>query len=372
MYVIPILMVLCQAYFTCSKSDDRALGFGANSTGGRDGTVLLVTNLNDSGIGSFRWACEARGARKVVFKVSGIISLKKSVVIKHPQITIEGSSSPGDGILINGAGLKIKASEVIVRGIRIRPGMRAGSGTDAITIVPDGADIRNILIDHCSFSWASDENVGINALHWKIRNVTIQNCIIAEGLLDHSMGLLINRTMGGGGVDSLTIIQNLFAHNSERNPMIGAGGKAEVVNNLIYNWQYKASDYYQNSKANIVGNYWKPGVDTKGIHRAIELIDEPTVFLSGNIGPNRDNITIPEAALVNGTGSINDTTVIPESGISYLTASEAYDYVLRNAGAFPRDSTDVRIVESVKKGTGRLLRNESEVEGFTNFNVDHR
>lgn len=373
MYIIPVLLLAyCQLFLADFASDSQPLGYGANSAGGSDGTVLYVTNLDDAGRGSFRWACESEGARKVVFKVSGIIPLKKSVVIRHPQITIDGTSAPGEGILINGAGLKVKASEVIIRGLRIRPGKRAGKGTDAITIVPDATDIYNVLIDHCSFSWATDENVGINARNRKIRNVTIQNCIIAEGLLDHSMGLLFNTKMEGGGVDSLTIIQNLFAHNSERNPMVGAGGSAEVINNLIYNWQYKASDYYKNSKANIVCNYWKPGLDTKGMHRAIELLDEPSVFLRGNIGPNRDNITLPEANLVNGTGSIESTAVIPESGTSFLTATEAYDYVLNNAGAFPRDSTDRRIIESVKKGTGKLLKNESEVEGFKNFHIDDR
>src|SRR3954464_10083935 len=77
-----------------------AEGFGANTPGGRGGKVLFVTNLDDSGPGSLRAACEADGPRTVIFRVSGTIALKKPIIITRPFLTIAGQSAPGDGICL--------------------------------------------------------------------------------------------------------------------------------------------------------------------------------------------------------------------------------------------------------------------------------
>lgn len=345
-----------------------AEGFGRYTQGGRAGKLIFVTNLNDSGLGSFRFACEASGKRIVLFKVGGLITLKRDIDIDHPNITIAGQTAPGRGILITGAGIKLRASEIIIRGIAVRPGSDARQDTDALSIISTKDLVHNVILDHCSFSWANDENISLNAMDEKIRNVTIQNCIISEGLLDHSMGLLVNKSLNGGGVDSLSILRNLFVHNGTRNPMVGSGGGVEVINNVVFNWQYKASGYYSDSKANVIGNYFIAGEDTKGAHRAIEVVGKPCIYLEGNIGPTRLSFDLNEINLVNGDHNyISSVMVMPESGVEYITAYEAYEYVLKNSGTLREDEIDTRIVLNVRQRSGRLINNEAEVGGITSF-----
>ena len=99
-----------------------AEGFGAYSKGGRGGTVWFVTNLEDQGPGSLRWAVEQEGPRTVIFLVSGNIELEKQLEIEHPYITIAGQTAPGDGICIKGGTLLIRTHDVTVRYIRVRLG----------------------------------------------------------------------------------------------------------------------------------------------------------------------------------------------------------------------------------------------------------
>ena len=128
----------------------EALGFGANVTGGRGGTVYHVTNLNDDGVGSFRDAV-SQGNRIVVFDVGGIINIKTAVSIKS-NITIAGQTAPGEGIAIHGGKLSTgKQSNIIIRYLRIRPGENTASTKD------DGLnlyDAKNVIVDHCSVELA--------------------------------------------------------------------------------------------------------------------------------------------------------------------------------------------------------------------------
>jgi pectate lyase len=222
-----------------------AEGYGANATGGRGGAVVHVTNLNDSGDGSLRWALSQFGARTIVFDISGSIQLKSEIVVTNGDLTIAGQTAPGDGITIEGARLRLKASNIIVRGMHFRPGDGAGSDPadrDAMMVGTTDFAMNNIVLDHNSFTWATDENLTVSG---NVHNVTISNNIIAEGLFHsinpkgaHSMGLLI--TNGGGTQADLdtniTIAKNLFSANNERNPEVRAGQNIEIVNNYAYNY----------------------------------------------------------------------------------------------------------------------------------------
>ncbi len=279
-----------------------AEGFGAKAMGGRGGTVHLVTNLQDRGPGSLRACAEASGPRTCIFRTGGTIEFDFPISITNPYITIAGQTAPGDGITLRNrnntqAPIEILTHEVIIRYLRSRPGP-SPQGHDngrGATIAHSSASIKphNIIIDHCSFSWSTDELVII----WSdAHDVTFQWNVISEGLMcsthnkvlnepnrcdgsfdpihGHSFGALV-----GGGVDvngdgkrdkgsgpkNITFHHNLFAHNGARNPNIKASGIAEVVNNVMYNPTWSASqtsDQNNTSTINYVGNYFKPGPST--------------------------------------------------------------------------------------------------------------
>src|SRR5687768_1968393 len=201
-----------------------AEGGGKFSFGGRGGKVMVVTNLNDEGEGSFRWACEQGGARIIVFNVSGIIRLKSPVIIRAPYITIAGQSAPGDGICIAGESVWINTHDVIIRYMRFRRGItNVGRRDDAI----GGNPVGNIMIDHVSASWGGDENMSMyrhmyNDSTGKTEeklgtvNITIQHSIFSESLdtWNHAFG----STLGG---ENCAFVRNLWANNTGRNPSIG-------------------------------------------------------------------------------------------------------------------------------------------------------
>ncbi|KAG6867029.1 hypothetical protein C0991_003946 [Blastosporella zonata] len=219
-----------------------AEGFGAQSTGGRGGSVYIVTNLNDSGAGSFRDAV-SQSNRIVVFAVGGLITITDRIVVSS-HVTIAGQTAPGQGITVYGNGISYSAaSNTITRFIRFRMGTTGDSGKDGITI----ANGENMIFDHVSVSWGRDETFSING---DVSNVTISDSIIAQGLETHSCGGLI-QTDGG-----VSIIRSLYIDNKTRNPKVK--GVNEFVNNVVYNWGsgggYIAGDSAGDSYANILNN----------------------------------------------------------------------------------------------------------------------
>lgn len=151
-----------------------AEGHGSKTRGGRGGTVIAVTNLNDSGPGSLRAAVEAEGPRIVVFRVSGTIDLKSRLTISNPYITIAGQTAPGDGIAIKSYPLSIDGDEVILRYIRLRLGDETDDDDDALS----SRYHENIIVDHVSASWSVDETVSI----YHCEHVTVQWSLISESL----------------------------------------------------------------------------------------------------------------------------------------------------------------------------------------------
>ena len=227
-----LALVVSACSFAGTTGDDEpsplafpgAEGFGQFTVGGRGGRVVKVTNLNDDGPGSLRQALREEGPRTVVFDVSGTISLEREIIVKNGFLTIAGQSAPGDGITLKNHGLVIKADEAIIRYIRSRPGSEAGVETDAISV---GAG-NNIIIDHCSASWATDETLTVSpsdgSILRAIDNVTVQWSMITESLNDsgqwkgvHGYGSLVR---GSGGARS-SFHPNLWAHPMARMPRAG-------------------------------------------------------------------------------------------------------------------------------------------------------
>ncbi|MGZ8158476.1 MAG: pectate lyase family protein [Methylobacter sp.] len=362
-----------------------AEGFGAYSRGGLNGQVIEVTNLHDSGPGSLRAALEAKGPRIVVFRVGGTIELLSRIKIETPFITIDGQTAPRPGITIKNhpsnlrSPIEIKTHDVIMRYIRSRPGPSAqpSDTVDALTISAG----YNIIIDHCSFSWATDEIINT----WNdVHDITIQWSIIAEGLNNsthpkgrHSKGMLI----GSAGSERISIHHNLFANNYDRNIDINATGVVDVVNNVFYNavrWT-EIKDKYGDQKINIVGNYYKLGPSSgndgyevfyyknKGRH--------PTVYIKGNIGFHRPSENLPEELIVREDSRwmiVNSGFPAPQ--ITTVSAAEAFDLVLKNTGAnLPvRDAVDQRIVDDARKGMGKVIDDPRQVSKSSKTNPNER
>jgi len=222
------------------KSFPGAEGWAAYTPGGRGGNILRVTNLKARGPGSFAAAVQTKGRRIIVFEVGGVIDLQKnSIAITEPFLTIAGQTAPSPGITFIRGGIRIEAHDVIVRHICVRPG-EAGAGKKSgweVDGIATGS--YDIIVDHCSCTWATDENLsasgprfdGQRVEQWR-RNtshrITFSNCIIAEGLShsthgkgEHSKGTLIH-----DNATEIAIIGNLYANNMQRNPYFKGGVRA--------------------------------------------------------------------------------------------------------------------------------------------------
>lgn len=358
-----------------------AEGFGAFTPGGRGGRVIEVTNLNDSGPGSLRAAIEAEGPRIVVFRTGGTIELANELVIGNPYITIAGQSAPGGGIAIKNspendhATLIIETHDVIVRYLRLRPGpsIELSHSVDALQINSG----YNIIIDHCSMSWATDE---VASAWYASHDISFQWNIISEGLYNstheegpHSMGLIL----GSQGSGNVSVHHNLFAHNRARNPRVKiAEGSADVVNNVIYNplfseegWgpSHVSSDYGQ-QRVNYVGNLVKLGNNssTPGYYNSasegVELYLLDNVIISAD---GLDLVTSGDAAVTRNPEYIGPTRH-PAPGITTTDPYRAFQNVLAQAGATlpQRDPVDTRVISDVINGTGQWLDDPAEVGGW--------
>jgi len=333
-----------------------AEGFGKYTLGGRGGRVIEVTNLNDSGPGSFRMACEATGPRIIVFRVSGTIALASKLVIRRPFITIAGQSAPGDGICISGHQVKFEADHVIVRYLRFRPGDAQGVEQDGF-----GGNGDHVIIDHCSVSWSVDEALSIN----KASNLTVQWCMVTESLYDsvHKKGRHGYGGLWGGRGGSWH--HNLLAHHSSRNPRASGNensGLLDVRNNVIYNWGFNSAYGGERWPRNWINNYYKSGPATReDVRHRIFLQGDPLgkMFAAGNVVEG-----FPEISADNWAGGIeysekggaSEKTLrvyqpYQVAPISTQSAIEALECVLTDAGAsLSRDSVDARIVEEVRAG----------------------
>lgn len=335
-----------------------AEGFGKYATGGRGGKVLVVTNLNDSGPGSLREALREKYPRIIVFAVSGNIELEKNLDINHGDVTIAGQSAPGDGICLKNYPLKVKGDNVIIRYIRSRMGDERGVEDDAISVKNN----KNIIIDHCSFSWSTDESASVydNELS------TVQYCIISESLNNsvHEKG---SHGYGGiwGGMKA-SFHHNLFAHHVSRSPRFQGARyhkqpdleKADFRNNVIYNWKSNNSYAGEEGSYNMINNTYKPGPATKS--KKDKIIDpyEPYgyFYLSGNVLIGNKEVTEDNYLGVDGGQEVVSRIKLNEpvefSEITTQSAEEAFKLVLESAGAsYKRDKVDERVVKEVSEGT---------------------
>lgn len=368
----------------------------AMTPGGRGGAIVRVTSLAATGPGSFAAAVATAGPRLVVFEVGGVIDLGGSALrITEPFLTVAGQTAPSPGITFIRGGLDIRTHDVIVQHIRVRPGEAGygkGSGHDFDAISLTAA--RDVIIDHCSLSWATDENLsasgprfaGASPEDWRegtSHRVTFSHNIVAEGLAhathakgEHSKGLLVHDNAG-----DVLVAGNLFAHNAERSPLFKGGARGWVVNNLIYDPGPRAIHYnlipaewgaraWQAGRLVLIGNVLRAGPSTPpdvalmmvGGSGALELYEEDNLAVDriGRPLPLRGSYTTAPVEWVP-----IERPPLP-AGLEVLPGAAVQEAVLRDAGARPwdRDVVDQRILGNVIEGRGGIIDSEQDVGGY--------
>ena len=347
-----------------------AMGHGTETKAGRGGSILRVTNLNDSGAGSLRAAVDASGPRIIVFEVSGTIKLATDLNIKNPFITLAGQTAPSPGINLRGAGMRITTHDVLVQHIRIRTGdaPEGPSPSNRDTLQVLGPNAYNVVVDHVSGCWSVDE---VMSTWYALNNVTFSNNLLSEALYNsihtegaHSMGILL-----GDHAQNITLVGNLLAHCRERNPRLKGDVSAEIVNNVFYNSGATSNFGSIGSDAgpnivSAVGNKFIPGPNTSPTAAGFKVEGSaPTgskVYFNDNVAPGGGYIK---------TSKEVSTPPIWHDSLVVRSSSEVESRVLSKAGARPadRDAVDARVVTEVRNRGGSIIDSQSQVGGWPNL-----
>ena len=378
-----------------------AQGGGMYSFGGRGGKVFVVTSLDDRGPGTFREALEAGGPRIVVFNVAGIIYLDERIRIRAPYITISGATAPGDGVCIAGDTVEIDTHDVVIRHMRFRRGSTwVGDRNDSL----GGNPIGNIMIDHVSASWGSDENMSMYRHMYKppdggkvqklpTVNITIQNSVFSEALntYHHSFGSTI------GGYNA-TFHHNLWANNAGRNPSVGMIYDFTFANNVVFNWRHRTTDGGDHrSFYNIINNYFKPGpvtpTDKPIRHRFLKpesrrakppVDDYGRAYVAGNVVEGNEGVSFDNWSGGVQVDSIGDADEVLASirsdspirtpiWISTLQVKHTNGSWQMSVRHVPRrDAVDERIVENVRTGKPTAVAQPNLRESLANPNFPEK
>ena len=372
----------------------NAEGVGTLTRGGSGGTIYQVTNLNNSGAGSFREACEASGARIIHFNVSGIINLTSELVVSNPNITIAGQTSPG-GIIVAGYRMTVNTNDFIMRHVRFRTGTHNNGGTSEFSrsfqVNGDGNGYPNaaynVVADHCSFAWGTDQTVTVQEDAY---DVTISWCAINEahdnGGANHGFSMFFWGRYTDVGRE-YSVHHNYLSNSRYRNPEINYKGKLDFVNNVSYNSVRGSMVNVQENgdngskdeiELNVIGNLNRFGPNTsdtnKGVIDFYEYNDDaglsPIVYPSGNIGGNDGTVNIVtgtdtspfqfyptvDAGFIAGSAfSFDESVTATAMTTGYATT------VAQTAGATvpQRDAIDIRCSNDFDANTGRIIESTS-------------
>lgn len=372
-----LLCIACSLLFTSSgksaataaTSDPTSLlpafpgaeGFGALATGGRGGSIYRVTTLANAGPGSFRDAV-SQPHRLVVFEVGGTIALTENVDVAS-DLTIAGQTAPGEGICLYGRSVSLGGhSNIIIRYLRFREGIAGDRGKKSL-----GMDkSANIIIDHCSIEWGRWDNLGITV---GSRDITIQNCLIAEAIHPQSFGALID------SVANVTLSHNLWMSNESRNPKVK--GTVQYINNVVYNWGetglcggHSGADH----QLDVIGNYFIKGPSSNdrfaGQFYATDHVYQADNFadlnadgkLNGQLIAAGDFHRLDEKIYAFPT-FVSTPGMHPPIAVTVDTASRAYEKIAAGAGcSLRRDAVDLRLIHELESlgGAGKTLAHTDE------------
>lgn len=352
-------------------------GYGKKTVGGRGGTVYHVTNLEDDGEGSLRWAIQQKGPRTVVFDVSGTIELKSMLVVQEPYLTVAGQTAPGDGICIKNFGLTVEADQVIVRYLRSRPG--GSQETDALWV----KDSNHVVIDHASTSWGTDETLSVSGSD----KVTVMNCLISESLNVnhfgiHGMGSLVRGSDG----KQVTFYRNVYPTHRSRMPMCGnykrydedpVGFRFEFINNYVFNWNGTAAgknhDVDTITHFNLIGNVYRSGRVSTAKYAWSEGCSYTRMYMEGNmmdgeipedqyslveIEDDNENFSMEAYRL---KGRYEDTMTE-----HVLPAEKLEGTLLDDVGAsLSRDEIDRAVIQGIRDGVGKIIDRPEQSLGWS-------
>lgn len=377
-------------------AQDSAEIAGGPISGGRGGRIIRVTTLKPDGPGSFSEAVKAKGSRIVVFEVGGVIDLGlETVEIKDGDITIAGQTSPSLVTFIRG-GIAVRANNVAIQHVAVRPG-EAGqakkSGWECDGIYAYGA--HGVEVSHCSITWATDEGLSASGkrfgaegsaggvAEWRAytsRNIRFLRNIVAEGLSNatHSKGEHSKGTLIHDNVTDALVADSLYAHNRERNVLFKGGAQGEMRGNVVYNAGKRFAHY------NLHAKEWEGHDFVEGdvrVNRNVFLGGpssdaKAAAFMLGGDGPLaldiRDNLALKADGFpMEMTGRFGAATPrLTLQAHAYVDRTAELrgrmGEVLATCGARPemRDPIDARIVDDVRKGTGKIIDSESEVGGY--------
>ncbi|MGV1684790.1 pectate lyase family protein [Sphingopyxis sp. NJF-3] len=382
---------------SAAKAFPGAVGPAAATPGGRGGRIIRVTTLAPDGPGSFKAAVEAKGPRIVVFEVGGVIDMgRMTLTITEPFLTIAGQTAPGPGITLIRTGIDLKTHDVIMRHLRVYTGVdgqpkRSGWEADALSTVA----AHNVVIDHCTFLWAIDENMsasgprfaGKTVAEWRqgtSHDITFSNNLAAEGLADashpkgeHSKGSLVHDNTTG-----IVFYRNIWAHNVERAPLVKGGAQVLMINNLIYNPGHRAVHYnlmnlewvghdYVTGQITAIGNVMRGGNDTDAGLPFLMLGGDGDLQYYGkdNLAVDRHGNPLPEFGRYGETRAEMiraKAPLAPVAGYDILPTRDVETSVLATAGARPwaRDAEEIRILFFVAEGRGDIIDDEKEVSAY--------
>lgn len=437
LFVFCFFSLLVNAQFASAPAFPGAEGFGRYASGGRGGIVYHVTSLDDYYSqsdynpegkkekpvkGTLRYAVEKKGARIVVFDVAGTITLKAPLKIEHDSISILGQTAPGDGICIKDHTVSVNANNVIIRFVRFRMGdegrryFHSGKTLEGHEMMIEddamnsahkvGSECHDIIIDHCSLSWSSDECGSFYAN----RDFTLQWCLLSESLRQ-SVHVKGNHGYAGiWGGWSAAFHHNLIAHHDSRCPRFDHGylstytGPVDYVNNVVYNWGHNSSYGGENKagceakKINFIGNFYKAGPFTLNeVDGRSERMLNPTTSCSycekqdpTSVVPAnfffKDNLINNHAATVENNVDLDKnfnkdkflkecvlenrviSTDYDFNGYNTITlheANKAYEKVISHAGAsLVRDDVDKEVCDDVLNGTAKYKGSRTGASGL--------
>jgi hypothetical protein len=364
----------------------------AQTTGGQGGKVIRVTTLAADGPGSLKAALEAPGPRIVVFEVGGVIDLGgQSVKLREGRITIAGQTAPDPGITLVKGELEVFARDVVIQHLSIRPGAygrakRSGNDHDGLST---GAGAARVIVDHCSFSWATDENLSVGGPRfngatpdaWRENTshaITYSHNLIYEGLGEavhvkgeHSKGTLIH-----DNANRILLLGNVYASNRERNALFKGGAWGAMVNNLIYNPGGKAVHYnliahewggqpHQVGKVTLVGNVYRAGPGTAERLPLFTLggVGDVQLFEQDNLAVDRHGQPLPITGRYTTSAEIVPVrdAYLP-AGLSWLPPRQLEKLLPLYVGARPwaRDPLDFKQLSDIAEDRGQLIDDETQ------------